>query len=59
MLSAAYFEDFYFYGIISLIIKDLCIEPSARHFARIFGGVVYLRRQKPQQNNEAIGQSRF
>lgn len=36
--------------------KNLRIELSARHFVRMFGGVVFLRRETSQQNNEAICQ---
>ncbi len=42
-----------------LYAQDLRTEPNSRHFPRIFGGVVRLRRQKPQENNEEVGQSRF
>ena len=28
-----------------------------RHFPRIFGGVVRLRRQKPQENNEEVARA--
>ena len=44
---------------VKLFFQDLRTETISRHFPRIFGGVVRLRRQKPQENNEEIGQSRF